>query len=934
MARFLLAVSVAVLCCASARAADTGRVEIVSVAGYEPTMPTRFVMPFERLLRHTTGVMLVDIDNVAATYRGHRLRYNMADMPQTELEHLEPGKTVSVEALETVDGYFLFAPADPALTRSFLEQVRAYPLAPAVAERRATLRRVVENGAPFLEADVESPEKVADQDRSLVATIYHLKAGDKALDAVFFLKTTGGLGRIASALASGAKADRVVVSRGNWEFRDDPGALKGRPLYDALEKVGVKFSAVGRGELRHWDEVRKYMEERPDGARFLSDNLVDGEGATAVPATAVVEAGGLKVGFVGVTRANYAKYLGRGPVAGLSLKDPLEATRDTVRALRPEVDLLVVLSNLSQGDNGRLRDFVRGIDVIIGDSEEDLPETRQTKKTRVEGPRDEFPAALLLASEFPNALCRVDAQLGARRADGTRPLTLDVDHILLDDSLADADGYPRFDATRFELALSSAPPLIPPAHKIFPDGGRYGGARMPRLTPRDFWTLVASLMADRTRSEAAIMPVTSIGANVPGDFTRDQIASWFGWDDNLVTFELSGSELQTLLQEAAGEVDRERRDLPPVPGHLRLAAGGVDEGNQIHGLDIDNDQTYKIAGTELLLANTESYPVLAYAKNVRRVGLLRDLALDDIQKRAEQRWAPSRYAELMEGRPVRQRGLWTINFRDVGLIAQQTKVVTDREDFTPVSNSNARLSAFDQQSLSYVAKIDVDYRFKTHKWTNTGEVEFTETRTIPPDTDLQPATFDRPTNRVMGLTYYTEKMGSFPVHWLGRSIGPSAGFQYDGEVQRLNHDARRRNIYSILPGLEIFDGSIVKSLQITGNIRRDYSHEPIDSQYGTHTRALVSLPIPLAHGVDASLEGETWFNYYFRRPGDTPGDLQLEGDANFKLNVPVWKQISLSPFVDFYWAKMKMPRPLTAYSAMTGISLSFTRLWKPQYEKF
>ena len=934
MARLLLAVCLAVLFCASARAADTGRVEIVSVAGYEPAMPTRFVMPFERLLRHTTDVTLVDIDNVAATYRGHRLRYNMADMPQTELEHLEPGKTVSVEALETIDGFFLFAPGDPSLIKAVLEQVRAYPLAPAVAERRATLRRVVEDGAPYLEAVVESPEKVADQERSLVATIYHLKAGDRPLDAVFFLKTTGGLGRVASALASEPKADRIVVSRGNWEFRDDPGALKGRPLYDALEKVGVRFSAIGRGELRHWDDVKKYMEEREDGLRFLSDNLVDGDGATAVPATAIVEADGLKVGLVGVTRANYAKYLGRGSLQGLSIRDPLEATRDAVKTLRPQVDMLVVLSNLSQGDNGRLRDYVRGIDVILGDSEEDLPESRDPKRTRVQGARDEFPAALLLASEYPDALCRIKAELGARRADGTRPLTLDVDHVLLDDSLADAEGYPRFDATRFELALSSAPPLIPPAHKIFPEGGRYGGSHMPRLTARDFWTFVASLMADRTHSEAGIMPVTSIGTNVPGDFTREQIASWFGWDDNLVTFELSGGDLQTLLQEAAAEADRERRDLPAVPGQLRLATGGVDEGGKIHGLDIDTDQTYKIAGTELLLANTDSYPVLGNAKNVRRLGTLRDAALDDIQKRAQQRWPTSRYAELMDGRPVRQRGLWTINFRDVGLTAQQTKVVTDREDFTPVSNSNARLSAFDQQSLSYVAKIDVDYRFKTHKWTNTGEVEFTETRTIPPDTDLQPATFDRPTNRVMGLTYYTEKMGSFPFHWLGRSIGPSAGFQYDGEVQRLNHDARRRNIYSVLPGLEIFDGSVVKSLQITGNIRRDYSHEPIDSQYGTHTRALVSVPVPLGHGGDASLEGETWFNYYFRRPGDTPADLQLEGDANFKLNVPLWKQISLSPFVDFYWAKLKMPRPLTAYSAMTGVSLSFTRLWKPQYEKF
>lgn len=929
MGRLFLAVSAALVLCAGARAAETQRVQIVSVAGYEPALPTRMIPPFERLLRHSTDFTLVDIDNVGATYSGQRLRYNMADMPQTELAHLAAGQTAVTGVLETVDGLFLLAPADPELSRRFLEEVRRYPLAPAAAERRAVIRRVQEKDGPYLQFDVDSPTPVAAQERSLVVTIYHLKVGDKPVDAVFFLKTTGGLGRAATALAGGSK-DRIVVSRGNWEFRDDPAALSGRPLYDALQRLGLQYSAVGRGELRHWADVQKYMEEKPDGIQFLSDNLMNADGETVLQATATVEAEGLKVGLVGVTRANYAKYLGRGSLEGLSIADPLEATRASVRTLRPEVDLLVVLSNLSQGDNARLRDFVRGIDVILGDSEEGSPETARPKKMRLEDRRDDFPPSLLLASEYPNALCRIEAALGPRQADGARDLSVAVDHILLDDALADADGFPRFDAKRFELALTTAPALIPPPHKLFPQGSRYGGSHMPRLTARDFWTLAASLMADRTRSEAAVMPVTQIGS-MPGDFTEEQLKSWFGWDDRLVTFELKGGDLKGLLQEADTETQRELKDLPPAPGQLRVAAGGVGEDNKIHGLEIDDDLVYKVAGTELLLGNTDAYPALGNARNVRHLGLLRDEVLDDIKKRAELGWPASRYAELMQGRPVRETGLWSVNFRDISLDASQTKVVSDRPEFAPVTNQ--RLQASDEQSLGYTAKVDVEYRYKTHKWTNTGEVQFTETRTTTPDPE-QPAVFDRPDNRVMGLTYGTEKLGSFPLAWLGRSIGPSLGLQYDGEVQRRNHDVRRRNIYSILPGLEIFDGSIIKSLQITANLRRDYSHDPVDSQYGTHMRFLASVPVPIGRGGEGSLDGETWLNYYFRRHNDTPQDLQLEGDANFKLNVPLWKDIALSPFVDFYWAKLKMPRPLTAYSAITGVSLSFTRIWKPQFEKF
>ena len=38
-------------------------------------------------------------------------------------------------------------------------------------------------------------------------------------------------------------------------------------------------------------------------------------------------------------------------------------------------------------------------------------------------------------------------------------------------------------------------------------------------------------------------------------------------------------------------------------------------------------------------------------------------------------------------------------------------------------------------------------------------------------------------------------------------------------------------------------------------------------------------------------------------------------------------------FLAFYFFSLKT-RPLWGYSAMTGITIGFSRLWKPQYEKF
>jgi hypothetical protein len=59
----------------------------------------------------------------------------------------------------------------------------------------------------------------------------------------------------------------------------------------------------------------------------------------------------------------------------------------------------------------------------------------------------------------------------------------------------------------------------------------------------------------------------------------------------------------------------------------------------------------------------------------------------------------------------------------------------------------------------------------------------------------------------------------------------------------------------------------------------------------------------------------------------------VEGDANAKLDIPIRKHLSVAPFVDFYWFGLKT-QPRYGYSLMTGLSIGFSRLWKPQYEDF
>ena len=81
------------------------------------------------------------------------------------------------------------------------------------------------------------------------------------------------------------------------------------------------------------------------------------------------------------------------------------------------------------------------------------------------------------------------------------------------------------------------------------------------------------------------------------------------------------------------------------------------------------------------------------------------------------------------------------------------------------------------------------------------------------------------------------------------------------------------------------------------------------------------------------VEGEVYANYFFLTKRDSPQDLRIEGDARLKIRIPIYKHLTIAPFIDYYFFQLKV-RPLWGYSAQTGIQIAFSRIWKPQYEKF
>ncbi|MDP3543704.1 MAG: hypothetical protein Q8T11_14645 [Elusimicrobiota bacterium] len=872
----------------AAAPAAAAELDILSVAGHSPTFSTRFTEVFDRVLRDKAAeIEVLGVETVAISHRGH--------------EYELPFSTASgrVPALDNADGVFFLTADEPALTAALLEASRAEPSLPPTYSEHAVL-------SPG-RAVVESDAKVPPAPRATLAVVYRLVFAGRRVDAVFLLRTHGGLGRLATALDALRRPGRarLVVSHGSWVKSHFRSAPRGRALLDALETVGLQAAAVGVAELKRWDEVSAYRRERPNGIRFVSANL---RSPDPVEPEALFRLGGATVAVVGLTSP--AALLQLGNTAQFTVEDPVSALKSRVAELRPRVDLIVVLSNLDEAGNSRVRAQVRGIDALIASADEYRREDDNERgHTAFEEYRGPF-ASCLLVSHESDGVERLEFLLGPKDSDGLRRLEIRQTERPLDETVADRPDMPALSAADF--APSTGPVLIPSTQRLF------GGERA--LSARDFWTLNAVALAERTRSEVGILPVSDIGAPTPGDFREGEIRGWFPWDDAMVVLDLEGDDLLDLVRESRNEAWR------PTPGRPQLAVGGVGPKETVHGAKIDRGLTYRVVSSRLALNLGDSYKGLARARRVTPRGDLADGivgALDGLSKRG---LPPERYAVMMEGDPLGETPLWIVNFRDISVNYSNTKVVRD-DAFQAVPNS--RINAFDNYAVGVTVRSDLDYRYKTHKWTNRLDLVYAEQRSRPPD---EPSVIDLLSNRWSVQSSLTERLGSFGPQWLSGSAGPNLAVRYDSEVKRRRPGARRRTTLSVLPGVELYDGTVVQSLQLSGNLQRDYSVDPPQSNYGLSSRLQIQHALRLPGGVRAKVIGLLTYDYYFRKRNDLPSDLLHEGNAALKLSFPIFRDFALSPFVDFYFFKLK-ERPLNGYSAMTGVSLSFSRLWKPQYER-
>ncbi|MBI3551835.1 MAG: hypothetical protein HY077_04900 [Elusimicrobia bacterium] len=911
-----------VLALSPVRAAQvsTGTARLVLIEPASISAGTILDAPLERLLRlSSSSVRLLDIQSVPCYHSGtdYRLRLPAAPGPADEAVF----STMSAVALEAESEAALIFPPEPELIsglQTLAEDPASYRVPWTVRTATKTLSLMQmrgPSGEALVTVQLDPSAGEGAQWLPAVAQSYRLSWRGREVSIVLVAKLHGGLGRLATVLAREQKRGPVLGVARSDAFGSSFTEPKGRALAEKLESLGLKYSAAGSAEVRRWREVQQYRRERPEGIEFLSANLVyaSAPAKTILPDHAVVSVGGIKLCLVGMTPPEAAKYLGQGGLADAAVADPVEAFRSKAVSYRRECELVAILGALTP-EAARLRFEALGADLIVGEDYESPYHQGERPESHVHRARVyDFDQPLWIMKAWDETLNILE--VGVRKEGEARSVDIIERHVSLDESVPWALGIPVFAPETYATALSTEPPILPSARRILPASAGEGG--FPQITAENFWTLAAGMLADSTRSEAGLLRVLPLPIQEDTDIPESVVRAWLSDEDQAVVLYLKGSELKALLAEAKVQSERRAKGLPKG-SKIAFTAGGVDRGGKIHGVPIEDRQVYRVATTQVLADALGLSP----GRDPQPVGRTADeLILEGLRKRRGAQ--PSAYQGWMQGQPVSRRGLWRLDFRDVGLNIQNTSVVRD-DAFDAVPN--ARIQGFNQYTIGGFLKTDADYFYEPYKWSNTVELEYAKTRLRPRQ---GPPVTNTPSNRIMALTSATRRAGAIKQAWLAQSWGPSLGFQFDSEFDPAP-GLPRKQVYSAFPGVELYDGTFVRKWELTLNLKRDQSRDPPNTQGGLHTRMLVSKDLGKA---PVNLQGEVYANYFFLTRRDTIQDLRFEGDINFKLKVPIRKYLTVAPFLDLYAFELKL-RPLAGYSIMTGISIGFSRLWKPQYESF
>lgn len=258
---------------------------------------------------------------------------------------------------------------------------------------------------------------------------------------------------------------------------------------------------------------------------------------------------------------------------------------------------------------------------------------------------------------------------------------------------------------------------------------------------------------------------------------------------------------------------------------------------------------------------------------------------------------------------------WQVELKKIAFDFTSTEVKNAKEYN---GFSDARLSADSQTAVRGALDFISDYHAEHYLWTNELTADYGRTKIRP--VEGQTLTNEN-ADKILLTTGYTQRLWKVQDVLGGFEAGPFFNLGYETEFTKPDNSPRKK-ILRGTAGVKLFEGRYIKSLFAAVVGERDFTYNPGASKLAWEAGFKIEQPV--REGVTAKYS--VLFRDYLSSSEKRDTDLDYEFSADARLEVQLYKNLYLAPFVSYYTAQAKYfgPRGENVY---IGVSLSFSHLF-------
>ena len=232
--------------------------------------------------------------------------------------------------------------------------------------------------------------------------------------------------------------------------------------------------------------------------------------------------------------------------------------------------------------------------------------------------------------------------------------------------------------------------------------------------------------------------------------------------------------------------------------------------------------------------------------------------------------------------------------------------------------SDARLTSDSQTSVRGAWDSIADYHARHFVWTNELWMDYGRTKIRPMEGETLT---NENADKILVQTGYTQRLWKVNDFLGGFEIGPFADVGYQTEFTKPRHAPRAR-IWRGTAGIKLFDGKYLKKFYVAAVGERDMTYSPTSDKLAWESA--IELELPVREGV--KFKTSALWRDYLHSSHKHPTDLDWEFTADARLDVQVYKDLFVAPFISYYTAQGKYIAP-RGENVYIGVSFSFSHIF-------